>query len=280
MYLLFADESGTHDNSPVTILAGLAVQEQDAWYLQGRLDAVLRKGLPAGLDPDDFELHAGEMKSPQRYARVDRAGKRYRVSPWEQVPYPTRMILLRDSYRAIATYPSRDTSRPCAMFGVVIDNAGGKKEQFAYEEILHRFDEMLTRQGHTAGGSHERGLVVHDARSIERDVQKWTHRWRHVRGRIGTLTHLADVPFFGDSRASRLIQAADFVAWALWRSYGLPKPDDQWIDLFWDLFDADAGKMHGLIHITPDFRTGVCQCRPCANRRTAAAAPLPAGPPP
>jgi hypothetical protein len=64
MYLLFLDESGTHVDSPVTIVAGIAVHEQDAWYLQRRLAGVLESHLPKGLNPLDFELHASEIKSP------------------------------------------------------------------------------------------------------------------------------------------------------------------------------------------------------------------------
>jgi len=41
VYLLFLDESGTHTSSPVRILSGLALHEQDAWYMQRALNEVL-----------------------------------------------------------------------------------------------------------------------------------------------------------------------------------------------------------------------------------------------
>jgi len=68
---------------------------------------------------------------------------------------------------------------------------------------------------------------------VEKDVQGWAATWRRVAGRIGRLTHVVDVPVFVDSRASRLIQAADFVSWALYRCYG-DSNDDQWIKPLWD----------------------------------------------
>ena len=105
---------------------------------------------------------------------------------------------------------------------------------------------------------------------VEKDVQRWASTRRQVAGRIGRLGHLSDVPFFADSRASRCIQAADFVSWALWRYYGLPTADESFINPLWSHFDQSEGKMHGLIHVVPGFRHGACSCPPCANRTATA----------
>ncbi|HTR72047.1 MAG TPA: DUF3800 domain-containing protein [Solirubrobacteraceae bacterium] len=125
-----------------------------------------------------------------------------------------------------------DPDYPLALFGAVVDRHYSDYRKRAYEEILHRFDEMLgptaTRQ------EHWRGVVVHDESNIEKNVQAWTQRWREVAGRIpGKLGHVVDVPFFADSKASRMIQAADLVTFALWRYYGLRQPDKTWIDYLW-----------------------------------------------
>jgi hypothetical protein len=90
-----------------------------------------------------------------------------------------------------------------------------------------------------------------------------------MEGRIGVLTHLTDVPFFADSRASRLLQAADLIAWALWRYYGLASPDGRWISSLWPHFDSADGTMHGLVHVTRSFRLGRCECPPCKSRTQA-----------
>jgi Protein of unknown function (DUF3800) len=254
MYSLYLDASGTHGASPVYILAGVAVHEQDAYHLQQRFAAPLSK-LPGGPDPRDYELHATEMVSP-----------RLETSMWRGVPVGTRMSILHASYRALETYKCVDAEHQYAFFGAVVERTYGDYEQRAWHEVLHRFDEMLTRRGHEAGGQHQRGIAIHDRSSTERRVQNWADRWRLIESRIGVLTHMADVPFFADSRASRLLQAADFVSWALWRHYGLPSPDSRWIQPLWSHFDQADGKMHGLIHASRSFPAGKCTCPPCVSR--------------
>jgi len=156
-----------------------------------------------------------------------------------------------------------DSEFPVVLFGAVVES--GERERRAYEETLHKFDELLTRRTRDRG-ERETGLVIHDKRAIERDVQRAAQTWREIAGRLGVLAHLADVPVFADSKASRLIQAADFVAWALWRYYGMSQSDHRWIGDLWHLFDHGDGVMHGLIHVSPRFRTG-CACPPCSSRR-------------
>lgn len=260
MYLLYLDESGTHIGSPAFVLAGLAVHEQDAWHLQKKLNAVLASRVPKPLNPLDFELHAAEIKNPVKNIR----GRKV-TSRWAQLPVKERFGVIGATYRALANYRCQDAARPCALFGAVVDGSFKDREQRAYEEVLNKFDELLTRQAHESG-VHERGIVIHDRRVVEADVQEWTQAWREVAGRIGKLTHIVDVPFFADSRASRLIQAADFVAWGLFRYYG-PAQDDRWIKDLWSRFDAVGSAMHGLIHVHPAFKASTCPCPPCASRR-------------
>jgi Protein of unknown function (DUF3800) len=261
MYLLYLDESGTHGGSPGYLLSGIAVHEHDVYHLQQRLETMLQAKLPAGMAAVDFELHGSEIKTPANYRRRGRP-----PSPWEQFDYGFRIDVLRSAYSALARYERVDGAYPCVLFGAVVDRYYADRKRRAYEEVLHRFDEMLGRQARAAG-EHQRGIVIHDESSLEPNVQEWTQRWREVSGRIpGRLTHIVDVPFFADSRASRMIQAADLVTFALWRFYGLPRSDTTWIDPLWSMFDSVDGKMHGLIHVSPSFRTGDCGCRPCQAR--------------
>jgi Protein of unknown function (DUF3800) len=264
LYSLYLDGSGTHGGSPVFILAGVAVHEQDAFHLQQRFAAPL-SSLPQDSDPRDFELHAAEIKSPTRFSN----------SPWQHVGWPMRRRILRSSYRALTSYQCMDANFPFTFFGAVVERSYQDFEERAWEEVLHKFDEMLHRQAKVTG-EHQRGIVIHDRSSTERRVQSWADRWRQLSGRIGTLHHMVDVPFFSDSRASRLLQAADFVAWALWRNYGLHQRDDSWIKPLWDHFDSEDGKMHGLIHVCRSYRQGNCGCPPCRarlSRSTASAVP-------
>lgn len=253
VYSLYLDASGTHGASPVYILAGIAVHEHDAYYLQERFAGPLDK-LPGSVDPRDYELHATEIVTPPARSR------------WRSVPVSSRFDILRAAFRVLATYKPRDQTRAPVLFGAVVERTNfADYEQRAWHEVLHRFDEMLTRRGHDTG-QHEKGVVIHDRHSTERSVQDWTARWRYLESRIGVLTHLTDVPFFADSQASRLLQAADFVAYALWRYYGLPEADDRQIGNLWQLFDQTDGKMHGLVHAARAFQQGTCECPPCLSR--------------
>ena len=47
MYLCFVDESGTHGASPVLVVGGIVIHEEDAWHLQRRLDSFLFRRLHA-----------------------------------------------------------------------------------------------------------------------------------------------------------------------------------------------------------------------------------------
>lgn len=263
-YLLYLDESGTHGGSPCFILAGIAIAEGDAWHLQNRLTDTLGRALPAGNDPNHFELHAAEIKSPSNLRRPSR---------WQTIPVNTRFRVLHRTYESLASFRPSDPDYPVSLFGAVVDRRLPNYTARAYEEVLHKFDEMLRRRGGQLG-QRLTGLAIHDRHAIERDLQRAAETWRHIAGRMGTLHHLADVPLFADSDASRLIQAADFVTWALWRCYGLPQSDRRWIDRLWGMFDADGGTMHGLIHASREFVQG-CGCPPCASRRPAPNTPSP-----
>jgi len=80
----------------------------------------------------------------------------------------------------------------------------------------------------------ELGIVISDVSYRERDIQAWAKRWRRTASEWGTLDHLVEVPLFADSTASRLLQAADLMAWATWRRFGVEPPDHHW----WQIVDA------------------------------------------
>ncbi len=137
VYLLYLDESGTHGGSPVFILAGLALHEQDTWFMQQRLDGLLKRKLAKGLNHLDFELHAADIKSPKGPV----PGKRTRTSEWLGMPYGTRLDILNATYRSLAKFKCRDETYPCAFFGAVVDRSYADREERAYELVLHKFDE-------------------------------------------------------------------------------------------------------------------------------------------
>lgn len=56
---------------------------------------------------------------------------------------------------------------------------------------------------------------------------------------------MAEAPLFVDSTASRLIQIADLLAWAVWRRY--EHSDTRYFDLIVRRFDREGGVLHGLV---------------------------------
>lgn len=270
MYLLFADESGTHGASHAFVVGGIAVHEHDAQNLQKSLASVVEPyAMRARLSPEDLELHAAEMRNARPPARSRNVK---RVSPWALLQRNDRLNCLRQAYRRIATFRPSDPDLPVALFGVVLDLhfhqalSTVEREQFAYEVILNKFDVMLKRQ-RQAGGISNRGLVIHDRRVVaEKDIQEWTRDWQVAAGTVGQLRNLADVPLFADSRASRLIQAADLVSYALYRHYDPGRKNADYVNTLWNAFDSADGAMHGVVHFTPSFGAGSCQCKPCQGR--------------
>lgn len=267
MYLLFLDESGTHDASPAFITGGLAVHEEDVYYLQQALEAILLRFLtPLGLEHQFFELHATEIKSPdrQRGSRGGRRGNRApHESPWTKVPAATRFELLQAVYDTLAAFNTQDANYPLVAFGAVVDRRYTDKSKRAYDQVINKFDEMLGRHFHERG-ARQRGMIVHDEHQVEKDLQAWANDWRQVGSRIGRLHNIVHVPLFADSRASRLLQAADFVAFAIWRSYGVN--DEAWLDQLLPTFDHVEDARHGLIHVHPSFAKGTCPCPACKER--------------
>lgn len=267
LYLLFLDESGTHGGSPAFVLGGLAVHESDASDLQQKLESFLHgrlSGPPLLLNAQNFEIHATDIKNGDE--------------EWTRVPFPDRMSVLSGAYSTLVNFRERSSDYPLTFFGAVVDRDKvpdrREREKLAYELVLNKFDAML-RRINRAGSPGQRGLVIHDQKVIhggrrvwtaERAIQEWTRDWREVAGRVGRLRHFADVPLFADSKASRLIQAADVVSYALWRSYGVRPTKPEYLNRIISGFDSDGGVMHGLIHVSRAFATGSCPCPPCQNR--------------
>lgn len=266
MYALALDESGTHTPSPVCVIAGLAVHEADIRRLETELHALVAKSVdPLRIDPWELEVHANEIKTP-RPASTTKGGKRRAASKWLPVDGPTRLTLLNDLYTTVADFTPTDPVYPPYVFGAVVDRTNkslAAAEKQAYDHVLHRYDEMLTKLSASTGVP-ERGLLIHDRRDgYERSIQNMTAQWQRTGARLDSLIQ---VPLFTDSRASRLVQAADLIAYAFWRHYG-PNPDPAHINLLWDLVPTGKqGDLSGVIHMHPGFRSRSCHCRPCTSR--------------
>lgn len=80
------------------------------------------------------------------------------------------------------------------------------------------------------------------------ELQKLATDFKVTGHSFGQVRNLAEVPVFIDSRASRLVQLADLIAYATFRKY--EANDSRFFDLFAHRFDEYGGQKHGL-HVYP-----------------------------
>ena len=248
MYLLYLDESGT-PNSPQErhfIIAGIAVFERQIYHLLNAADEFVAN-LELG-DPEEIELHASVIASGRR-------------GVWRRpMPRADRLDIIEAALEVLAR-----AHRSIRAFGVVIDKhalRGGDPVERAFEEICNRFNLFLSRL-HSTDDTPRRGLVVMDKASYEQPLQSLAARFRREGTRWDALRNLAEVPLFVDSKATRLIQLADLLAWAIWRQYEYN--DSRYLSPVLRRFDSSGGTIHGLYHHT--LNPGACPCPACRSRR-------------
>jgi hypothetical protein len=151
------------------------------------------------------------------------------------------------------------------LFAVVVDKAAASPRDpvsLAFEEICNRFNLFLMRMNDRRSDGNQRGLIVMDESKHEKPLQTLARKFRIDGARWGHFRNLAEVPLFVDSRASRMIQMADLVAWSTFRKY--EHQDGRFFDPMIRLFDADGGVLHGLVHHRD--RTEECYCPACFSR--------------
>jgi len=133
--------------------------------------------------------------------------------------------------------------------------------EIAFEQLCSRFDLYLKRL-HVVDKNTHRGLLVLDESSYETSLQKMATNFRELGTRWGVVANLAEVPLFVDSRASRLVQLADHVAYSVFRRY--EAGDASYLDIILNKFDSENGKLHGLIH--KQNADSNCMCPACMSR--------------
>jgi hypothetical protein len=87
-------------------------------------------------------------------------------------------------------------------------------------------------------------LILFDKSSTERRIQTLAKEFKISGHSFGKTRNYAEVPVFIDSEASRLIQLADLVSYAIFRHFEFN--DSRFYDLISSCFDSDGGVVHGL----------------------------------
>jgi hypothetical protein len=245
MYILYADDSGTVDDrdEQYFVLGGVAVFERGLYHqIKAADDCVASFKLG---DAHEIELHGSAMYNG-------------RDSVWRTVRQrPTREAFIS---RALDTLKGQASVR---LFAIVINKQAVSPQDpiaVAFEEICNRFN-LFIRRSNDRRDENQRGLIVMDESKHEKPLQRLARKFRIDGTRWGHLRTLAEVPLFVDSRASRMIQMADLVAWATFRKYEFS--DGRFFDPLIPFFDADGGVVHGLLHYRSEE---TCYCPACFSR--------------
>lgn len=223
MHLLYMDDSGSvsNANEPFFVLAGVAVFERRLFHLISSADDVVR-GFALG-DPHEVELHGSPMYSGSK-------------EPWHSIARSRRESMVHE-----ALGPIIDGRTMLQLFAAVIDKSGVSPRdpvEMAFEEISNRFNLFLQRLNNRNPNDLQKGLIIMDESRHEGELQALARHFRVNGARWGHFRNLAEVPLFVDSKASRLIQLADLIAWATWRRY--EHHDGRFFDRLIPKFDAEG----------------------------------------
>jgi len=249
MYILYLDDAGSVGNHEERyfVLGGVALFERHIYHLEQKLNEVaVETGLP---EPETLEFHGNEM----------RAGRQ----KWRSV----RGQDARLGHISAALAASNVLRGRWALFGAAINKAVVSPKdpvEVAFEQVVSRFDQFLDRA--RTGDQAQRGLIVLDRSTRETRLQELATTFRREGHQWGKLRNIVDVPFFVDSKATRAIQYADLVTYAMWRRF--EHNDPVLFDPISDRFDSVGGIVHSLYH--ERFTGPNCTCPYCESRRRAA----------
>lgn len=254
MYLLYVDESGGDDPNArdnFFVLGGICAFERLPYHLSEDVDEIQKQFFPAITDPIEFRASAIWNGNGE---------------PWESLQRAKRNQLLDAVYGLLA----RET-KGIALFGIALDKRDYptiQPIQRTSEEMAGHFDAYLTGLEFDSGNSEkQRGLMIFDQSRHEKTVQALMTQYRTTGASFGKIRHLAEVPLFTDSKITRMLQLADFVAYSIYKRY--ESGQARFYDMLLPRFHQSGGKLHGLVHLSANHKN--CYCQPCMSRRVATA---------
>jgi hypothetical protein len=225
MHLFYLDESGhpTDSKQDYFVLGGFSVFERQSFWFEAELEKIAARFNPA--EPRSVELHGSPMLQGRGI--------------WRSVPLEDRLQAIKDAISVLTkSHPGN------RIFGVVVKKSLISPQdpvEYCFEQISSRFDQYLWRL-HMRSNT-QRGIIILDKSTYENTLQGLATNFRSIGHSWGVLRNLAEVPLFLDSKASRLIQLADLIAFGIFRKY--EKNDDRFFNLFANRFDSDGDVKHG-----------------------------------
>ena len=249
MHILYVDDSGSVSDPTQRyfVLGAVSVFERGIYHLIKAAEECVGS---FNLGPaDEIELHGTDMYGG-------------RGRPWSGL----KVRVERESLIHSALLTVTRVNASVRLFAIAVDKAAvGPRDpiEIAFEELCNRFNLFLVRNRDRTGED-QRGLIVMDETKHEKPLQNLARNFRLNGGRWGHFRCLAEVPFFVDSKATRLIQLADLVAWSTFRRYEYS--DGRFFDCLTPRFDQDGGVIHGLAHVRGSTNEP-CYCPACMSRR-------------
>ena len=256
MYLLYLDDSGSagNANEEYLVLGGICIFEPQVNYFTSELDSIAERIQPT--DPDAVEFHASAIFSG-------------RIPPWNTMTREERRRAIKEVLTVFSQSYRWAKAFACAVHKPSYPNHDPM--EIAFEDLCSRFDMMLSRVREEGGVAHK-GLIVLDESTYETTLQRLARDFRKLGTRWNTvIRHIVDVPLFVDSQASRCVQVADHVAYAVFRRF--EAGDTNYLDIILSRFDYDGRVFHGLSH-KHGQRMPNCVCPACLSRREAQAHPI------
>jgi hypothetical protein len=215
-----------HDTS-----CGVAMHEGQWRKLTRQIDEIQASNFPTA--GSFLEFHASEMRTGSRSFRG--------------LPRPARSKAIEEVHKVISNAVG------LTLFAAVVDKPSfiakyqAKVEIYraAFEGLSTMFDFFLQRKQRQAERV-GRGIVVFDeARpSLSREIRRLLAEFQAGGTRWASLGCIIETAFFFDSRSSRLMQIADFAAYAVYRWY--EHGDDSYLRTIYSKFDRQGVKLHGL----------------------------------
>ena len=246
MYLLYLDESGDPNHFVLGqnhfVLGGVAIHEGQIFALSKSLDAIQNRYFPSISIPINF--HATEIRG---------GSGRYR----EFLP-KIREQILKDIYDIIKNARFPNLIAFATVINVDVLQDASQARPSTLEDVCIRFNTFVMRQ--YKHGLPNKGLLIIDRNRAE-EYRKLLRNYQEAGTRYGYLGNIVDIPYFARCHETRMLQLADFCAYAVFRYY--ERNDDRYLKQILPRFDRRRiNQPDGLKHIIK----APCKCIACSWR--------------
>ena len=251
MYVVYMDESGNpngwNNNQDHFVIGGIAIHEGQIRRLSSRLDQIQSEFFPEITLP--LKFHATDINTGHDRFRKLAAADRQR--------------LLDAVYSVMADerYPHAVLFATAIHITAVASAEQAFRDTFA--DITQRINTFLVRL-HRGGNPQKALLIIDRSEGTEGKYRTLISDFRTSGTSHGYLGNIVDIPYFSQSNETRLLQLADFVAYAVFRYY--ERNDSQFLDRILTQFDGRSrdSERDGLKHIIQTSEA--CSCVACSWR--------------